>query len=338
MLKNDFGFQDFTQLLELVSRTENIWETMGLVDNTQYHYWTSTGGKFRRVEDGEDLIKAQSRGGDRNFAGRENAREEYFETAFYPLDGIVTPQDVQDLIQLDSEGGETPESVANRVKRLVARIQRSHAKLLQRAMYRAIVNNSTYVEGNTALEKNFSTVWGKSRKQANMDLTDAATDPFVTIEAQARRHIIAEAGDNADGYEIVYAISSAGFDKLISHPKYEASYSQYASEQEPLRQRMVGNRNNRVFRHKGVIVVEMIEPAASGGFADNKGYVFPLGIPMFDIAFAPADTLEHANTVAQEAYLFMETSARKQTVQSESSFVVCNHRPELVVEFTLTLA
>lgn len=341
MLKNEYGFQDFTQLMELVERTENIWETMGLLDNTEYMYWNSTGGKFRRVEDGEDEILAQARGGDRNFAGRENAKEEYFETAFFPLDGIVTAQDVQDLIQLDSEGGETPESVANRVRRLIARIQRSHAKLLQRAMYYAVKENKTYVAGMPTKEVDFSTKWGLARKSvvaANFDLTDPAIDPFETLEVEGRRHIIAEAGDNADGYQIAFACSSQVFDKLIAHPKFEGAYSQYQSTQEPLRRRLLGDRNNRAFEHKGIIVIEMIEPAAKGGFANDMGYLFPLGLPMFNIAFAPADTLEHANTTALPAYLFMETDARKQTVQSESSFVIVNTRPDLVVSFQAKLA
>jgi hypothetical protein len=339
MIKNEYGFQDFTQLMELVERTENIWETMGLLDSTETQYWTSTGGKMRRITDGEDGIDAKARGADRNYVGRENAVEKYFDTAFFPLDGSITAQDIQDLINLDTE--DTPETVANRIRRMVARIQRSHAKNLQKAMYYAIKENKTYHPSMPTKEQDFSTEFGAPRKAvvaADFDLTDVAVDPFVTLEKEGRRHIIAQAGDNADGYEIMFACSSDVFDGLIAHPKFEGAYSEYMSTQEPLRQRIAGDRNNRVFKHKGILVVEMIEPAAKGGFDADKGYLLPLGMDgMFQLAYAPADVVELANTEAQEAYLFLESTPRKQTLQSEASFVLVNCRPELCVSFTATL-
>lgn len=340
MIKNEYGFQNFTQLMELVTRTENIWETMGLLSATDTQYWTSTGGKMRRITDGEDGIDAKARGGDRNYIGRENAVEKYFDTAFFPLDGSITAQDIQDLINLDTE--DTPESVANRIRRMVARIQRSHAKNLQKAMYYAIKEGKTYHPSMPAKEQSYASEFGVVRKQvlaADFDLTDPNTDPFVTLEKEGRRHIIEQAGDNADGYEIAFPCSSDVFDALIAHPKFEGAYSEYMSTQEPLRQRIAGDRNNRVFKHKGIIVIEMIEPAAKGGFAANKGYLMPLGLEgMWQLAYAPADVVELANTEAQEAYLFLETSPRKNTVQSESAFCIVGTRDELVVEFTATLA
>jgi len=338
-IKNTYSFEDYTQLMELVERTENIWETAGLLSSTDYDYWTSTSGKMRRVDDDFDEIAAQSRGGSRNYVGRENAIERNFDTAFFPLDGKVTAQDVQDLINLDTE--DTPETVTNRIRRMVRRIQGSHARLMNRAMFYAIKDNKTYHPGMTLKEQDFSTEFGKARKQVaagDFDLTDVNVDPFDVLEKEGRRHIIAEAGDLAEGYEILFTCSSDVFDGLINHPKFEGAYSEYESTQEPLRQRLRGDRNNRAFRHKGVTVLESIEPAAKGGFAQNKGYLMPMGMDsMFQVAFAPADVPELANTTAEPAYLFLETTPRAQTVQSESSFVIVNTRPELIVEFTATL-
>lgn len=338
-LKNTYSFEDYSQLMELVERTENIWETAGLLDSTEYDYWTSTSGKMRRVEDGFDEIQAQARGGSRNFVGRENAIERSFDTAFFPLDGKVTAQDVQDLINLDTE--DTPETVTNRIRKMVRRIQGSHARQMNRAMFYTLKENKTYHPGMPTKEQDFSTEFGKARKvvpTTTFDLTDVNKDPFATLEKEGRRHIIDQAGDEADGYEILFVCASDVFDGLIEHPKFEGSYSQYESTQEPLRNRLRGDANNRGFRHKGIIVLESIEASAKGGFDNNTGYLMPLGMAdMFKVAFAPADVPELANTTAQPAYLFLEQTPRAQTVQSESSFVIVNTRPELVVEFEAQL-
>lgn len=340
-LKNTYSFQDFSQLMELTERTENIWEIAGLLDQTEYDYWNSTSGKMRRVTDGFEEIKAQARGGSRNYVGRENAIERSFDTAFFPLDGKVTAQDVQDLVRLDTDGDEVPEDVTNRIRRMVRRIQGSHARLMNRAMFYAIKENKTYHPSMPAKEQDFSVEFGVARKvvpTTTFNLTDVNTDPFTTLEKEGRRHIIQQAGDLAEGYEIIFVCSSDVFDALIEHPKFEGAYSQYESTQEPLRQRLRGDANNRAFKHKGIVVLESIEPAAKGGFANNAGYLMPLGMSeMFKVAFAPADVPELANTTAQPAYLFLEQTPRAQTVQSESSFVIVNTRPDLVIEFQAQL-
>jgi len=338
MNKGTNGLQNYTPLMELSTRKISLFEHMGLINemNTSFLGANETGTLFERITDGEDTIQAKARGGDRNFAGRENAQTEYFSTSFFPLDGKVTAQDRMDLRKLGTE--DEPENAANRVNRLVGRIQRSQSVALQKAMLQAIVSNTTYAPGMTTTEKNYSTVWGSARTQvANtvFDLTDVSVNPFVTLEQQGRRVIIANAGDNADGYEIVFACSPDVFDGLINHPKFEASYSEYASQQEPLRERIAGDRNNRVFKHLGVIVVEIITSAA-GSLGSTKGYMYPLGMEdMWNLTYGPADVVKEMP--AEEVYLFLEENDRSIEVQSESSFVIVNSRPELLVEFTAAL-
>jgi len=338
MNKGNFGLVDYTGLMELETRKISIFEHMGLINemNTSFLGANETGSLFERVTDGEDEILAKARGGDRNFAGRENAQLEYFPTAFFPLDGKVTAQDRMDLRLLNTE--DEPENAANRVRRLVGRVQRSQSVALQKAMLQAIVSNKTYAPGMTATEKDFSTVWGVARPQvANtvFDLTDPAVNPFETIEKYGRRQIVTNAGDNADAYEIVFACEPDVFDALINHPKFTGSYSEYANQQEVLRNRISGDRNNRVFKHQGVIVLEIITSTA-GSLPANKGYCYPLGIEdMWQLKFGPADTVKERST--EETYLFMKEDDRKITVESESSFVIVNTKPDCLIEFTAQL-
>ena len=52
---------------------------------------------------------------------------------------------------------------------------------------------------------------------------------------------------------------------------------------------------------------------------------------MFQLHYAPADTIEDANEIAREAYIWLEETRRTAKVESETSVVAVNTRPELVV-------
>ena len=58
---------------------------------------------------------------------------------------------------------------------------------------------------------------------------------------------------------------------------------------------------------------------------------------MFGMAYAPADTIDHANKTAEEVYMFMKSDYRSETIESETSFVCHISRPELIVDVTYTV-
>lgn len=333
--RGNWGLQDFTQLMTLENRQSTIFDKLGLIDEFDKHFLTGTFAQFERITDGEDAIQAKARGGDRNYAGRENARKEVLETAFFPLDGKVTPQDIEDLRMLMLGTEAETESVANRIRKLVGRLQRSHAQNFKRAMYKMLKEDKTYFPSIPAKEKAFSTIWGVTRKvvpAGTFDLTNQAVDPFETLEVEGRRHIIDNFKGQVDEFDIVFLCGSGVFDKLVGHSKFEATYA----DDPLLRERFGGMKVNRILRHKGFLIVEDID--RNDGIANDKGYMFPLGLPtMFNIAYSPADTNEHMGTVAEESYLFLEEGLRHTTAQSESSFVIMNSLPELLVEFSATL-
>ena len=158
-------------------------------------------------------------------------------------------------------------------------------------------------------------------------------DPSVQIEAEARAYIIDNAGDNGDNYDVIVLCSRKWFSAFIAHPLIVNAYQFYGSSQEPLRRRMgqgAENANNRMFEHKNVIYIEDI----SGYIPADEAYILPRGIDnMFQIHYAPADTVNDANTVAEELYLWYKSSAynREEKVESETSFLTVSTRPELVV-------
>ncbi|AGH32200.1 hypothetical protein VPHG_00134 [Vibrio phage 11895-B1] len=332
----DFGITDYTPLMDLVPRTFTIFEELGIINEVENRYLTTTSVEMERVTLGEDEMEAHARGADRAFAGDDSAQIETFRIPFFPLDKVSTPEEVDGFREWGTEGA--PASIDKLVQRRIARIQRSHAKLRRDAFYTALIENKVHAKRNgadiTALAKNFSTVWSKPRNTETLDLTSSTVDPFSQFEL-ARQNVIEKAGDDADAYEMVVVVNSKQYTQIVTNQFVEAAYDSYASEQEPLRQRLNGNRNNRIFRHKGVVVLEDI----SGKIADNKCFAFPMGIPDFWVqCFSPANTIQHVNTVAEESYLFMKEEPRATIIESETSMAVILTRPELITDFTVTVA
>lgn len=336
----DDRLQDFSELMELVEREENLLERMGLFDVQFGSLLTAT---FERTVGGTDEMYSVARGADRQVAGDDSAVTASIEIPFFALDKVTKPNEVQDFRQLGT--ADAPESVLNRVNRIIKRIQRGHARLHTNVMYAAL-NGSTYAvdkDGNPRpnLTKTFQSMFGIADADMynatalgakTFDLTDSALNPADEFEL-FRQHVVDKAGDQGDDYEIVALLGSGAFTALKNHPDYTDAFASYASEVEPLRQRLGGLKNNRVMQWQGVTYIEDI----SGKIPTAQGRLFPKGFEMFELMYAPADTEEHANTTATASYLFLDQERRKTVVESEVSVVAVNTRDDLVGRYTFTV-
>ena len=138
---------------------------------------------------------------------------------------------------------------------------------------------------------------------------------------------------------MIAIVGSKFFDGLKDHPLCRAAYSSYASASEPLRNRLGGNLINRSWETEGITYLEDFMGVQLGEIATGEAYFLPLGIEdMFQEHYAPADHKDYANTEAQEMYMFVEETPRTSQVQTETSFIVVNTRPELVVKSVGTFA
>lgn len=338
----DLELQNFTPLMELVEREENLLERMGLFS---VDFSDKTVESFERIVAGTDTIYSVARGADRQVAGDDSAKTAFLEIPFFALDKVSKPNEVQDIRAFGT--ADVSETVQNRVNRIIARIQRGHARLHTNAMYACILG-STYAKdaaGNDRpnLVKTYQSIFevpdadmfeGNAGGTGAVDLTDQASNPADYFET-FRKHVINQAGDQGDDYEIIALLGSGAFTALKNHTDYVEAFASYASEVEPLRNRLGGLKNNRVLQWQGVTYIEDI----SGKIADTKIIMFPMGFQdMFMLKYAPADTEKHANTTAEAAYLFLDTQRRKTVVESETSLVCVNTRPELVANITATIA
>lgn len=332
----DWGVTDYTPLMALKPRSQNLLEELGIFSEATTEYLDGEFAEFEREEKGLTGMYNVSRGADRQFAGTESARKELFRVPFATLDAITKPQEVNAFREYGTEN--TPASVERLVERKIEHIQRSHARYVRDVQYHALVSNKVFAfdkDGNelTGLAKNYSTVWGAPRNTETLNLADASTDPFIAL-GKGRTNVIQNAGDDGDNYGIMYLVETEQFEAIVTHPLVQAAYESFPSEQDPLRKRLSGNRNNRVFRHKGVVIVEDF----SGKIVNTKGYMLPIDFDgLAAAAYAPADTNEHVGTISEGSYLFMKENFRATTVESEVSYMVSLNRPELITEFDVTL-
>lgn len=325
----DFQIVDLSGTLELVPRVDSLVTNMNLFTT---HMGVTTVAQVERVKEVEFAIQAKQRGGERQFVDAETADLKNFNVPFFPLDRTITPADVQNFRKYFT--AEAPRTVQDVVTRCVARIRRDHAQLREVALINAIMGKS-YAPGDSNCQYNYFTVFGVEQVVANIAFTDAAVDPMAVLEEKGRASIIDNAGDNAGSYELVVLASRKWFSALIAHPMIRTAYQYYASNQEPLRRRLGGNNINRVFEHGGVTFIEDI----SGIIPAGEAYMMPRGISeMFQLHYAPADTVVDANTPAQELYIWYKYSSffRTEKIETETSFLAINTRPELVIKLTGT--
>lgn len=325
MRNGDFQILDYTGLIQTMPRVDTLLQSMNLFSEKRGR---TTMAQIERVDDGAGHIKAVQRGGQRNHLQGERTKIVNLNIPFFPLDRSIDRADIQNFREYGTENA--PKSVQLEVQRHMARIIRSHGVLKSKAMYAALQGKS-WSPNDPVCDYDYYDVWGTTQVRADVDFTKLATDPIEVLESEARAHIIDWAGDNGDNYEIVVLASRKWFSALIAHPQVTGAYSQYPSTQEMLRRRLGGNANNRIFEHKNILFIEDI----SGNIPDGEAVIFPRGITrMFEIYYAPSDTLEDANQIAQDIYVWFKQSSynREAKIESETSFLAVNNRPELVVK------
>jgi len=281
------------------------------------------------------LIKDKRRGGPRNYTDAEDAIVKRLEIPFFPLDGGIRPSDLQNLRKY----GTANDTVKlNEVReRVMRRIRANHAATSEKAMMEAI-KGLAYAPDGTTTAYNYYTVFGQTQKTVNFDLAGSG-DPIAKAE-EARLHIAEEAQDGGSSYEITALCSKGFFSKLLQNADFREAYTYFESQNNPLRDRTGRGGANSVYRefvHGNVRYIEYPFKDADGVdfIPTDEAFMMPVGIEdMFRQHFAPSDTVEGANVTAQEIYMWEMTDRRKVEIESESSFLCVNYRPELVVKCT----
>ncbi|AUR87519.1 major capsid protein E [Vibrio phage 1.101.O._10N.261.45.C6] len=332
----DFTLVDYTKEINKFPKVWDLISGMGLFSP---HNIQTTVAQIEFVQEKVADIAARQRGGERNYVNSEDAETVNLSVPFYPLDKSIRAADIQNFREYGT--GNTEKTVMQEVARSMNRVRKSHSQLREKLMANAIQGVGLNAKG-VGKSVDYYAEFGQTKVSLDVELTSADVDPSVTAET-ARRSIIKLAQDDKGSHASYYTIAICGekyFSNLIANINIEEAYKYFSSEQDPLRRRLGMNDEGdsvRVFRYKGVTYIEDL----SGNFPENKAYMFPQGMEeMFRTYYSPADDMDYANTKGQELYLWFKEDRfnRLAKVESESSMLCVNTRPELVIELVDTSA
>lgn len=332
---NDNEMMDFTTYINKVPRSWNLLDSLGLAETVGTETETaSVDVETEKVGTFGDT----RRGGSRNFVGSEESITKHLTIPFFTLDGVVKPTDIQNLRKIGTADG--LKGTNETVLKIMARIRAFHGALREKALMESIKGLSYSPNGTTQQYDYYDTFEVSSKRLTKaMDLANNATD-IIELQEDIFGHIIDNADDGANSYNMVCLASPQYFSSLLANEHLQNSYLQYttAGRSEPLRDRMGGGSIYREFIHGSVRYIEY-----RGSFNGqalipaNEAFYMPVGISdMFKVHHAPAYHLDYVNTVGQETYMWIhrDPKGRRIDIESETAMLAVNARPELVVRAT----
>ena len=324
---NGFKVTDLTEELVSIPNEYGLINQLGIFDVEPVSQHTVTFEASDRVI---GLIGDKVRG-ERNNVSKDGKRVmRSYAIPHFPLDDYITPQDVQGQRAYGEEGVERLASVQ---ARKLTTIRKSHAATLETARAKMITSGDIYAPNGTVVG-NVYTDFGVTRKQVAMDLTNAVTDVLGK-----QREIVDHIQDNIMSGEMpteIVAICSSGFfDKYVDNAQVKEAYKFYTSTQEPLR-----NGTWDQFRHGSLTLIRY-----DGSYKDANGnsvalipadeaYFIPLGTAdSFKTYFSPANKFDLANTLGEQAYVFVYEDGKgsKIEIESEANLLNLMKRPQCVV-------
>ena len=323
----DFHVQDLTAA---VNKMPPVWTLVSSLNLFSKEFGETEFVTVDVIQEKVGLISDKRRGGPRNYTNSEEAIVKRLEIPFFPLDGGIRPSDLQNLRKY----GTANDTVKlNEVReRVMRRVRMNHAATSEKAMVQA-VKGLAYAPSGTTEQYNYYTVFGQTQSTVYFDLAGTG-DPIAKAE-EARLGITENAQDGGSSYEIVALCSKGFFSKLLQNADFKEAFTYFNSNPNPLRERVGGNSVYREFVFGNVRYIEYAFKDANGAdfIETDIAYMLPVGIEgMFRQHFAPADTVDDANTTAREIYMWEKRDRRKVEIESESSFLCVNYRPELVVK------
>lgn len=329
-LKNPFAVSDWTEELLVVPNMYGMVQQMGLFDVEGVATHTIS---FEEINQNIGLIGDRPRG-ERSNVGKDYTRKvRSYSIPHFPLDDAISPRDIQGKAAYGGAGAGAPEVLDQVRARKLERVRRMHAQTLEVARVKTLTTGAIYAPNGT-IAGNFYTDFSVTRKEVDFVLGTGTTEVPLKNE-----EVIAHIQDNLFTGDIVtniiYLCSPQFFSKYITQAGVKAAYSQYASDQEPLRNRL-GSGINRTFTHAGVTLVEYrgFSPDGTQFIPAGDAYAFPLGTQdVFKTYFGPAERFDTVNTIGVEAYIFefMNQTNTEIQLQSESNFINVVRRPQVIV-------
>lgn len=326
---SDFEIQDFTTEINKIPRQWNLIDSMNMFDEVR----NSTDNiSIDVVQEKTDTFGDTRRGGTRNSLGNESVTEVPLKVPFFSLDDAIRPTDLQNLRAYGTANDVMTEQMAR--MRIMERLRRYHNALREKIMVNAIMG-SGFAPNSTTTQYNYYTVFSETQQTTDVAFSTATTDVNARLEI-AYGNIIDNAENETGAYEIVVLCSPGWFQDFISHPNVKGAYEDYMARVNPNRERTGGTSIYREFMHYNMRFIEY--RGSFGGtnlVTADEAFMFPVGIDnMFEMHYAPGDLLDYVNTPAQDMYMIEKRDERRLIIESDTSMLGVNTRPELVQRLT----
>lgn len=292
---------------------------------------------------------------DKSFSERGEAFDQRGQTKTHlfkvPSFGIQTEIKPSDILRKRVEGTKDEmETIDRLVAKDLADIAKSWSLFEERQIVTTVTTGKLYVPNGSVESYDFYDEYtsnnAANRPTVNFNFADTSAYPRETGEEVC--NFISDNlldGQTVDGY--ICLCGKDFFNQRIKHPKEEQAMVQRSGilGQDPLIQRLDNFTNGKRYRrYVGADDILYVEYTAKVGgqplIAADEGYVMPINASgLFTRAYAPAETMQYANTVAQSQYAWEyrdEFSGVKLFWESNQGLYLNN--PNSIVKVTMTPA
>ena len=280
-----------------------------------------------------NLLPTQPVGGPATLNVRDKRKLRSFVVPHVPLDDVILPEEVQGVRAFGMES-ET-ETIAGVLAQHLQSMRNKHAITLEHLRMGALKGIILDADGSQL--HNLYDDFGISARTVNFALATEATNVRNKCV-----EVIAHIEDNLRG-EFMTGVrclcSPEFFEKLVSHPKVEKAYENYAQGA------MLRDDVRTGFAFGGIVFEEYRGQASNIAgtnlrfIAAGEAHAFPLGtIDTFGTYVAPADFNETVNTLGQPLYAKQEPRKfeRGTDLHTQSNPLPMCHRPGVLVKLTMS--
>ena len=242
------------------------------------------------------------------------------------------------------------ETIDRIVAKDLADIAKSWSLFEERQIVSTITTGKLYVPNGSVQSYDFYDEYtsNDAANRPTFDFNFADPNAYPREVGEEIRNFIADNlldGQTVDGF--ICLCGKEFFKQRIKHPKEEQAMVDRSGilGQDPLIKRLDNYTNGSMYRkYRGADDILYVEYTARVGgvplIAENEGYVMPINASgLFTRAYAPAETMQYANTTAQAQYAWEfrdEFSGVKLFWESNQGLYL--HNPNSIVKVTMTVA
>jgi len=263
-----------------------------------------------------------------NVLGRRTVRS--FLIPHFPLEAKVMASEVQGVRAF---GGTELQAVEAKVQENMQEMSWKHDATLEYGRIGAIKGTILDSDGSTTIYDLFTEF---NIVQSSVDFVlGTSTTNIKSKTLEVVRVIETELGQAP--YDHIHCFAGkTWFDKFVAHAEVKAAYERWVGSSGAGDFLRADNR--RGFPFAGVWFEEYRGAVGGVSFvADSEAHFFPVGVPgLFITRYAPADTLEAANTPGLPRYAMRELMeyGRGMKILTESNPISLCTRPKVLVEGT----